>query len=50
MIDFPDGADRKIGLFLSLLAAIGVAYGGWTAAQDEAVVRDEGVAPQTDRY
>ena len=37
LIDFPDGADRKIGIFLSLLAAIGVAYGGWTAAGDEAV-------------
>jgi hypothetical protein len=49
LIDFPEGADRKIGLFLSLLAAIGVGYGGWTAAQDEAVVRDEGFAPPADR-
>ena len=35
LIDFPEGLERKIGIFLSLLAAIGVAYGGLTAAQDE---------------
>jgi hypothetical protein len=37
IIDHTDGVDTKIGLFLSLLAAIGVTYGGWTAATDEAV-------------
>jgi hypothetical protein len=35
LIDFPDGVDRGIGLFLALLAAIGIAYGGYSAAQEE---------------
>lgn len=36
VFDFPDGADRKIGLFLSLLAVAAVAFGGFSAARDEA--------------
>jgi hypothetical protein len=36
VIDFPDGADRKIGLFLSLLAVIAIAVGGYMAAQADA--------------
>jgi len=35
LIDYPEGLERKIGIFLSLLAAVGVAYGGFSAAQEE---------------
>ena len=34
-VDFPDGADRKIGAFIGLVAAIVVAYGGYRAMQEE---------------
>jgi hypothetical protein len=34
-IDFPDGADRKIGAFIGLVAAVVVAYGGYRAMQEE---------------
>jgi hypothetical protein len=34
-VDFPDGADRKIGAFLGLVAVAGVAFGGFRAMQDE---------------
>jgi hypothetical protein len=36
-IGFPDGVDRKFGMWLALLASIGVAVGGYLAAQEEAV-------------
>jgi hypothetical protein len=36
-IGFPDGADRKFGMWLALIASIGVAVGGYLAAQEEAV-------------
>jgi hypothetical protein len=32
--DFPSGADRKIGVYLSLLSAIVIAFGGYTATLD----------------
>jgi len=35
VIDPVGGLDRSYGLFLGLLAAAGIAYGGWTAMQDE---------------
>ena len=35
IFDFPEGASRGIGIFLSLLAAAAIAYGGYTAARDE---------------
>jgi hypothetical protein len=35
VLDPPEGADRKFGLFLGLIAALGVAYGGWRAMQEE---------------
>jgi hypothetical protein len=35
VLDPPDGADRKFGLYLGLIAALGVAYGGWRAMQEE---------------
>lgn len=35
IIDTPFGADREIGVFIGLLAAAGIAYGGWTAMQEE---------------
>jgi hypothetical protein len=34
-IDFPDGADRKYGAFIGLVAAIVVAFGGFRAMQEE---------------
>ena len=34
-VDFPDGADRKIGAFIGLAAALVVAYGGYRAMQEE---------------
>jgi hypothetical protein len=35
--DVPSGVDvtRKVGVFLGLLAALGVTYGGWRSMQDE---------------
>lgn len=34
-IDFPDGADRKIGAFIGLAAALAIAFGGFRAMQEE---------------
>jgi hypothetical protein len=34
-VDFPDGADRKYGAFIGLVAAIAIAYGGFKAMQEE---------------
>ena len=34
-VDFPDGADRKIGAFIGLVAALAIAYGGFRAMQEE---------------
>ena len=34
-VDFPDGADRKIGAYVGLGAAIVIAVGGFRAMQDE---------------
>ncbi len=36
MIDVPDGAERKIGLFLALIAVAGVTVGAYLSMQDEA--------------
>jgi hypothetical protein len=35
-VDFPDGADRKVGAFVGLGAAIVIAVGGFRAMQEEA--------------
>jgi drug/metabolite transporter (DMT)-like permease len=35
IFDFPDGFDRKIGIFLSLIAVAGIAFGSYSAAQEE---------------
>jgi hypothetical protein len=35
LFDFPEG-DRKIGLYLSLVAVAAIAFGGYTASQNEA--------------
>jgi hypothetical protein len=35
VFDFPANTDRKIGVYLSLLAAAAIAYGGWVAAREE---------------
>ena len=35
-VDFPDGADRKIGAFIGLGGAIVIAVGGFRAMQEEA--------------
>jgi hypothetical protein len=34
-VDFPDGADRKVGAFVGLVAAVVVAFGGFRAMQEE---------------
>jgi hypothetical protein len=34
-VDFPDGAERKYGAFIGLVAAIAIAYGGFRAMQEE---------------
>jgi hypothetical protein len=34
-VDFPDGADRKIGAFIGLVAAVAIAFGGFRAMQEE---------------
>jgi hypothetical protein len=34
-IDFPDGAERKIGSFIGLAAAAAIAFGGFRAMQEE---------------
>ncbi|MFL5907391.1 MAG: hypothetical protein ACJ75Z_07335 [Solirubrobacterales bacterium] len=34
-VDFPDGADRKIGAFIGLAAVVVVAVGGFRAMQEE---------------
>ncbi len=35
LIDTPYDSSRKFGVFVGLLAAIGIAYGGWRAMQEE---------------
>jgi hypothetical protein len=47
-VDLPEGIDktRKIGVWLGLLASIGVAYGGWRAMQEEGA----SFSGQADRY
>jgi hypothetical protein len=34
-VDFPDGAERKIGAFIGAAAAVAIAYGGFRAMQEE---------------
>ena len=36
VIDFPDGGERKIGIFLGLLAVLVIAAGGFMATMDDA--------------
>lgn len=36
VFDFPAAADREVGLYLSLIAVIMIAVGGYLATQDEA--------------
>ena len=47
-VDLPEGVDktRKIGVWLGLIAAIGIAYGGWRAMQEEGTSFGE----QADRF
>ena len=35
IFDFPDGFDRKIGIFLALIAVAGIAFGSYSAAQED---------------
>ncbi len=35
ILDTPGGTDRKFGVFVGLIAAAGVAYGGWRLMQEE---------------
>jgi hypothetical protein len=44
VFDFPEGGERKVGLFLSLLAVLAIAAGGFMAAEEE------GRAGRTERY
>jgi len=37
-VDFPDGAERKIGAFIGLGATIVIAFGGCRAMQEEVAV------------
>jgi hypothetical protein len=39
-IDFPSGADRKIGVYLALLAAIVITIGGFLSAQGDTSTPD----------
>jgi hypothetical protein len=39
MLDVPDGAERKIGLFIALIAVAGVTVGAYLSMQDEATER-----------
>jgi hypothetical protein len=34
-VDFPDGAERKIGAWIGLAAVIAIAYGGFRSMQEE---------------
>jgi hypothetical protein len=34
-VDFPDGAERKFGAFIGLVAAAAIAFGGFRAMQEE---------------
>jgi hypothetical protein len=34
-VDFPDGAERKLGAWIGLGAVIGVAFGGFRSMQEE---------------
>ncbi len=36
IFDFPDGFDRKVGIFLGLIAVAGIAVGAWMALQEGA--------------
>ena len=47
LIDVPDGVDRKIGLFVSLVAAAGLAVGGYLKFQEEkgGISRAPGTGP-----
>ena len=46
LIDTPFDAERKYGVFLGLVAAAGIAYGGWRAMQEEGTSFGE----QADRF
>ncbi len=35
IFDWPDGFSRQIGAFLVLIAVAGIAFGGWSAAQED---------------
>jgi hypothetical protein len=38
-IDFPSGADRKVGVYLALVAAIVITVGAYMSAQEEPTAR-----------
>jgi len=43
-VDFPDGADRKIGAFIGLGAALVIAFGGFRGMREEEAVMQEEIA------
>ncbi len=44
LLDPPSDASRKFGAFLGLIAAAGVAYGGWLAMEEERTFTDQAPA------
>ena len=46
LIDTPYDATRKLGVFLGLIAAAGIAYGGWVSMQEEGT----SFSAQADRF
>jgi hypothetical protein len=41
LLDPPGGTDRKFGVFLGLIAAAGIAWGGWMLMQEEGAGFDD---------
>ena len=48
--DVPDGVDvtRKLGIWIGLLSAAAITYGGWRAMQESGATSSSGGAPGTD--
>lgn len=50
ILDPPGGLDRSLGVFLGLIAAAAVAYGGWMSMQDEGTSFSQQADGLQDRY
>lgn len=42
-VDFPDGAERKVGAFIGLVACVGIAYGGFKAIEEEVAAEERDI-------